>query len=432
MIDRYSLPAMKKIWNIESKYAHWLDVELAVAKAFQNLEYISKVDYEKICDRADFDINRIEEIEKEVKHDFIAFLTCLNENLGDVATYIHMGLTSSDVIDTAFALQIREANFILFDDLTKLIGVLRENAIKYKDTMMIGRSHGIHAEPITLGIKFAIWYDMMKRNYIRLSQCCDEIYIGKIGGAVGTYANVEPEIEKITCEILELKPANTCTQVIQRDIHARYIQTISLIGSCIELIATEIRALQKTEVLELEENFSKKQKGSSAMPHKRNPISSENLSGLARILKSNSIAALENVVLWHERDMSHSSVERIIFPDSTILLNYMLNRLTKTLDNLTIYPDNMLKNLNKSGGIIYSQRALLKLVEKGLSREKAYRIIQKHALKAWNSEDGNFKKSLLEDSNIRKVLEEEEINDCFDHKYHLRNIDYIYQKLELI
>ena len=423
---------MKKLWDIESKYNYWLKVELAVCEAMKEIGQIPDTDYEKIITRANFNINRIEEIESDVKHDFIAFLTCLNEYLGDVAGYVHVGLTSSDIIDTALSLQIREANLILFHDFTKLLGILRHQAVKYKNTVMIGRSHGVHAEPTTMGLKFALWFDIMKRNYRRLSQCADELYVGQISGAVGTYANVDTEIEEITCRILELTPVKTCTQIIQRDNHARYIQTLALIASSIEQIAIEIRSLQRTEVLEVEENFGVNQKGSSAMPHKRNPISSENLCGLARVVRSYSIAALENIPLWHERDMSHSSAERIIFPDSTILLNYMLNRLSQTLEMLVIYPENMIENMNLSGGIVFSQRVLLKLVEKGLSREKAYSIVQRNAHQVWNKSDGNFKEQLLNDNSIKRFLSEQDINSCFDPSYHLRNIDYIYEKLELI
>lgn len=432
MIDRYSLPEMKKLWELESKYKFWLKVELAVCKAFHEIGEISDEEIKIILDKASFNPERILEIEEEVKHDFIAFLTSVNESLGNVAKYMHVGLTSSDVIDTALALQIKEANLILFHDFTKLLGLLRTKSLENKNVVMVGRSHGIHAEPTTLGLKFALWYDVMKRNYVRLSQSADEMYMGKISGAVGTYANLDPRIEEITCRLLDLQQAKTCTQVIQRDVHARYMQTLGLIATSIESIALEIRSLQRTDVLELEEGFSSNQKGSSAMPHKRNPISSENLCGLARVVRSNANAALDNVPLWHERDMSHSSVERIILPDSTILLDYMLNRLVTTLERLTIYPENMLNNMNKFGGIIFSQQVMLKLVEKGIKRERAYRLVQKNAHKAWNIADGDFKKNVLEDNKITEVLTNAEIDACFDPSYHLRNIDYIYKKLELI
>lgn len=432
MIERYSLPEMKALWELNSKYKFWLQVELAVCEAYREIGIIPNSDFDKIINLAKYDSERIIEIENDVKHDFIAFLTNINENLGDVSGFMHMGLTSSDVIDTALSLQIRQANFILFDDLTKLIGILRIKALEYKDTIMIGRTHGIHAEPITMGLKFALWYDVMKRNYIRLSQSAEELYVGKIAGAVGTYANVDPRIEQITCRLLELKPVNICTQIIQRDIHARYIQSLSLIASCIDQIATELRSLQRTEILEVEEGFSNNQKGSSAMPHKKNPISGENLCGLARIVRSYSVAALEDVVLWNERDISHSSAERIMIPDSTILLNYMIDRLTKTIDKLQVYPENMLGNLNKCGGIIFSQRIMLKLVEKGLTREKAYRIVQKNAHQEWNTLDGNFKQALVRDENITNHLDITEIEECFDPSYHLENIDYIYDKLGLV
>ncbi|MEW5820969.1 MAG: adenylosuccinate lyase [Cyanobacteriota bacterium] len=432
MIERYSLPAMKKLWELKTKYGFWLKVELAVCEALNKVGQIPEFDYIRIIERAKFDVGRIEEIENEVKHDFIAFLTCVNENLGDVSKYVHTGLTSSDVIDTALALQIREANLILFHDFTKLLGILREKALEHKETLMIGRSHGVHAEPTTLGLKFALWYDLMKRNYTRLSQSTDELYIGKISGAVGTYANIDPKIEELTCQTLELKPAKTCTQIIQRDVHARYIQTLALIASSIELIATEIRSLQRTDILEVEEFFDFNQKGSSAMPHKRNPISSENLCGLARVIRANSLVALENVTLWHERDMSHSSAERIILPDSTILLDYMLDKLSKVLEKLIIYPENMINNMNKCGGIIFSQQVLLILIEKGLSREKAYRIVQKNAHEAWNKSNGSFKDNLLKDQNVMSIITRKDLEKCFDPAYHIKNINHIYKKLEII
>ncbi|MGD9580117.1 MAG: adenylosuccinate lyase [Vampirovibrionia bacterium] len=432
MIERYSLPEMKNLWAVESKYNFWLKVELAVCQAFNEIGDISDDEIAAILEKASFNSERIDEIEEEVKHDFLSFLTSVNESLGDLARYMHVGLTSSDVIDTALSLQIREANLILFYDFTKLLGLLRAKAVEYKDVVMIGRSHGIHAEPTTLGLKFALWYDVMKRNYVRLSQSAKEIYVGKISGAVGTYANIDPRIEEATCRLLDLQQAKTCTQVIQRDIHARYMQTLGLIATSIESIALEIRSLQRTDVLELEEGFSANQKGSSAMPHKRNPISSENLCGLARVVRANASSALDNIPLWHERDMSHSSVERIILPDSTILLNYMLNRLVNTLERLTIYPENMLRNMNKFGGIIFSQQVMLKLVSKGMKRERAYRIVQKNAHKAWNNPEGDFKKNLLSDKKVMETLSKEELDSCFDPAYHLRNIDYIYHKLELL
>lgn len=432
MIERYSLPEMQNLWDLQSKYDFWLKVEVAVCKAYKDIGVIPEEDYEKIAANAKIDLDRMNEIENEVKHDVIAFLTSVNESLGDEAKYVHMGLTSSDVIDTALSLQVREANLIIFHEFTKLFGLLRAKAIEYKDTVMIGRSHGIHAEPTTLGLKFALWFDIMKRNYVRLSQSAEEMYVGQISGAVGTYGNIDPRIEEIACQELELKPVKSCTQVIQRDVHARYIQTLALIASSIELIAVEIRNLQRTDVLEIEEGFSKGQKGSSAMPHKRNPISSENLTGLARVVRSNSIAALENVALWHERDISHSSVERIIFPDSTILIHYMLHRLTNTLENLQVYPDNMLNNMNIYGGVIFSQQVMLKLVDKGMKREKAYRIVQKNAHSAWNVPGGDFKSNLLADKQVVATLSLEELDECFDPSYHLRNIDYIYNKLEIL
>lgn len=431
MIERYSRPEMTIIWETENKYRKWLDVELAACEAYRDLGIIPDEDFQRIKNNATFDAKKIDEIEKEVKHDVIAFLTNVNESLGESAKYMHLGLTSSDVLDTSLSLLVKEANLVLFNDMTKLIGVLREKALEHKNTIMIGRSHGIHAEPITMGLKFAVWYDIMKRNYERLSVAAEDMYVGQISGAVGTYANVNPEVEEITCRILELKPARISTQIIQRDIHANYIQTLGLIASCIESFATEIRNLQRTDVLEVEEGFSNKQKGSSAMPHKKNPISSENICGLARLIRGYTVPALENITLWHERDISHSSVERVIFPDATILMNYMLNRFVNTVKNLRIYPDNMLRNMNKAGGVIFSQQVMLKLVEKTLSREEAYRVVQRHAHEAWNNENGNFKNAVLNDPMITSLLSNQEIESCFDPNYHLRNINHIYERLEL-
>ncbi|MFH0702718.1 MAG: adenylosuccinate lyase [bacterium] len=428
MIERYSLPKMKEIWELENKYKCWLEVELAVCKAQNKLGNIPDESLKEIETKAKFDIKQIDEIEKEVKHDMIAFLTSVNESIGEASRYVHMGLTSSDVLDTALALQLKEANLILENDIKEVINIIKSKIKLYKDTVMIGRSHGIHAEPMTFSLKLCLWLDIFERNQERFKRAGEEINVGKISGPVGTYSNIDPEIERLACLELGLKPARVSTQIIQRDLHAHYMQTLALIATTLEQFATEIRHLQRTEVLEVEEGFSKGQKGSSAMPHKKNPIGSENLCGLARIIRSNSIAALENIVLWHERDISHSSVERIIFPDSTILLDYMLNRFKEIIENLQIYPENMKNNLELYGGVIYSQRIMLALTKKGLTREEAYKITQENAHKAWNKPGGNFKKDLLNDNRIMKFLNTLEIDECFDPNYYLRNINEIYKR----
>lgn len=431
MIERYSLPEMKNIWELDSKFGFYLDVELAVCEAYNKLGKIPDEALKQIKENASFSVERIDEIEQEVNHDVIAFLTNVNENVGDASRYIHMGMTSSDVIDTAFALQIKKASEIITNDLDKVIGTIRNKAKEHKETVCIGRSHGIHAEPMTFGVKLCSWLDIFERAKKRFELVKEEIAVGQISGPVGTYSNISPEIEKLTCEHLGLKPAKISTQVIARDYHANYMQTLALIGSAIEQCSVEIRHLQKTEVLEVEEAFKKGQKGSSAMPHKKNPISSENLSGLARVIKSNAMAALDNISLWHERDISHSSVERIIFPDSTILIDYMLNRFNRLVEGLVVHKDNMLKNSCLFGGIVFSQRVLLELTNKGLSREDAYSLVQKNALDAFNKPDGNFKKNLENDKAVTVVLSSEEIENCFDSSYYLRNIKTIYDRFEI-
>lgn len=428
MIERYSLEEMKNLWELNSKFGFYLDVELAVCEAYNKLGKIPDEALKAIKEKAFFSVERIDEIEQEVNHDVIAFLTNVNENVGEYARYIHMGMTSSDVIDTAFALQIKKASEIIEKDLNKVIETIKAKAKEHKETICIGRSHGIHAEPMTFGVKLCSWLDIFERAKKRFVLAKEEIAVGQISGPVGTYSNISPEIEKITCENLGLKPAKISTQVIARDYHANYMQTLALIASAIEQCAIEIRHLQKTEVLEVEEAFKKGQKGSSAMPHKKNPISSENISGLARVVKSNAIAALDNIPLWHERDISHSSVERIIFPDSTILVDYMLNRFDKLVDGLVVHKDNMLKNSCLFGGIVYSQRVLLELTNKGLSREEAYKLVQKNALDAFNNVDGDFKKNLENDVEVTSVLSKEEIENCFDSSYYLRNIGTIFER----
>ena len=431
MIERYTREKIGKIWDLENKFQTYLDVEIAVCEAYQKTGVLSEEVINDIKSKAKFDIKRIDEIEAEVKHDFIAFLTCVNENVGENSRFIHLGLTSSDVIDTALALQLKQVNKIIKDDIAKLINLLGKKAIEHKNTICIGRSHGIHAEPMTFGIKLCNWYEIMKRNLNRFQFAADEIEVGQISGPIGTYSNISPEIEKLTCEILGLKPATVSTQVIQRDLHANYLQTLALIATTIEQIAVELRHLQRSEVLEVEEGFSKLQKGSSAMPHKKNPISGENLTGLARIVRSNSFAALENVVLWHERDISHSSTERIIFPDSTILLDYMINRLINVIENLIIHKDRMLNNTTLYGGCVFSQKVMLSLVNKGLLREDAYRIVQRNALDAWGKENGNFKENLINDEEVKKYLSTEEIDKIFNVNDYLSNIDFIYKKIGL-
>ena len=428
MIERYSREEIKKIWDIKSKFKYYLDVELAVCEAYNELGKISNDILKDIKNKAKFDVERINEIEKEVRHDVIAFLTCVNENVGENSRYIHMGLTSSDVIDTALALQMHDASEIILKDLDKVEKILKNMALKFRHTPCIGRSHGIHAEPMIFGLKFLNWLNVFYHAKENFSLASEHAQIGQISGPVGTYSNISPEIEKITLKKLGLKPAKISTQIISRNIHAGYMQALALIASAIEMAATEIRHLQRSEVGEVQEGFSDSQKGSSAMPHKRNPISSENLCGLARVVRTNSIAALENIPLWHERDISHSSVERIILPDSTILIDYMLNRFADTLENLQVNEKRMLKNINQSGGVVFSQKVLLALTNKGLSREDAYKIVQENAMKALDEENGDFKNSILNDERIRKKLDKDEINALFNIDDYLKNTEEIYKR----
>ncbi|MDA8307436.1 MAG: adenylosuccinate lyase [Deltaproteobacteria bacterium] len=428
MIDRYSNPAMARIWTIENKYRKWLDVELAVCETLFERGVIPPEDFRIIKEKADFDVQRINEIELETQHDVIAFLTCVGEFVGPPARFIHEGLTSSDVLDTAFGLLLTEASDLLLEDLDKLLGVLKKRAFEFKDVVEMGRSHNIHAEPITFGLKLAVWYSEMERNRERMMQARESVRVGKISGAVGTFANTAPEIEEAVCERLGLKSAAVSTQIIQRDRHAQFFTTLAIIGSSIEKIATQVRLLQHTEIREVEEYFSPGQKGSSAMPHKRNPISSENLSGLARVLRGNGMAAMENVALWHERDISHSSVERVIGPDSTILLDYMLGRLTRVVERLTVFPDNMKRNMAVSGNLFFSQQVMLSLIQKGLSREEAYRMVQRNAMEVW-SRRGDLKEQLKSDKDVTVLLTVEEIDSLFDLGYHLKNVDVIFERV---
>lgn len=430
MIERYSREEMAKIWDLNSKFNYYLQVELAVCDAYAELGTIPKEAAEEIRKKATFSVERIDEIEREVRHDVIAFLTCVNESLGDLGRYVHVGMTSSDVIDTAFALQIQDSGRIILEDLNRTISTLKGLAQKHKDTICIGRSHGIHAEIMTFGVKMCSWIDIMERQKANFEHALEQIRVGQISGPVGTYSNISPQVEEITCRHLELKPAKISTQIIARDYHAYFMQSLALIASVLEQFATEIRHLQRTEVLELEEGFGKGQKGSSAMPHKKNPVLSENLCGLARVVRANSIVALENIPLWHERDISHSSAERIIFPDSLTLVDFMLNRFNGLMENIVVHKDNMLKNTNKFGGIVFSQKVLLTLVSKGLSREDAYVIVQRNALDAFQNH-GDFKANLLKNADVRKLLSPEEIENIFDKQAFLQNIGEIYKRFEI-
>lgn len=428
MIDRYSREEMKKIWDLQSKFQYYLNVEIAVAEAYAELGTFPKSDVEELKKKAKFDIKRIDEIEAEVKHDVIAFLTCVNESLGELAKYMHVGMTSSDVIDTAFALQIQDSGEIIIKDLDETIQSIKELAEKHKNTICIGRSHGVHAEVMTFGIKVCSWIDILERQRANFIHALDEIKVGQISGPVGTYSNIPPKIEQITCKNLGLRPARISTQIIARDYHAYFMQSLALIASVIEQFATEIRHLQRTEVLEVEEGFGKNQKGSSAMPHKKNPVLSENLCGLARVVRANSLVALENIPLWHERDISHSSAERIIFPDSLTLVDFMLNRFNGIVKNLVVHEKNMLKNTEKFGGIVFSQKVLLKLIEKGITREEAYRLVQRNAIDAFEN-DGDFRVNLLNDKDVTKLLTPLEIDEIFNKEEFLKNINEIYERI---
>ncbi len=428
MIERYTRPEMGRIWTLENKYRKWLDVELAVCEVLSERGVIPSEDFKSIKGKADFDINRIEEIERETHHDVIAFLTSVAEFVGSSARFIHEGLTSSDVLDTAFGLLLTETSDILVEDIEKLLAVLKRRAFEFKNTVQIGRSHNVHAEPITFGLKLAVWYSEMERNRDRLLQARETIRVGKISGAVGTFANIAPEIEEAVCERLGLKPASVSTQIIQRDRHAHFFSMLAIIGCSIEKIATEVRLLQHTEIREVEEYFAPSQKGSSAMPHKRNPISTENLSGLARVLRGNAMAAMENVALWHERDISHSSVERVIGPDSTILLDYMLARLTRVMDGLVVFPENMKRNMSISRNLFFSQQVLLALIQKGISREEAYRIVQQDAMSVW-SKGGDLRDELKDDERVTSRLTAVEVDSIFDLNYHLKNVDVIFDRV---
>jgi len=429
LIERYTLPEMGELWTETYKLKTWLQVEIAVCEAQAELGYIPALAVEEIKAKANFDPKRVLEIEAEVRHDMIAFLTNVNEYVGDAGRYIHLGLTSSDVLDTALALQLVASLDVLLTRLTDLVTAIRDQAHLHRHTVMIGRSHGIHAEPITFGFKLAGWLAEVLRHRERLTRLRQQIAVGKISGAVGTYANIEPRVEAIACQKLGLEPDTASTQVISRDRHADYVQHLALLGASIERFAVEIRNLQRTDVLEVEEFFAKGQKGSSAMPHKRNPIRSERLTGMARILRGHAVAALENVALWHERDISHSSVERMVLPDACILTHFMTSEMTELVKQLLVYPQNMEQNMNVYGGVVFSQRVLLTLVEKGMSREEAYTVVQSCAHQAWNQPQGNFHDLITQDARVTQLLSKDEIETCFDPQHHLRHLEQVYERL---
>ncbi|MFQ5585046.1 MAG: adenylosuccinate lyase [Calditrichia bacterium] len=431
MIERYTLPEIGKIWSDENKFRIWQEIEVLACEAQAKLGRIPREAAEQIRNRANFDVKRILEIEAEVHHDVIAFLTNMGEYVGESSRYIHYGMTSSDVLDTAFAVQMKQAGELILNKIDTMITLLGEKALQYKDTVMVGRSHGVHAEPITYGFKLAVWYSEMLRNRNRLARAIEIISVGKISGAVGTFDHLDPFVEEYVCQQMGLKPAAISTQILQRDRHAEYFSALAIIAATLEKIALEIRHLQRTEVLEVEEPFGSKQKGSSAMPHKKNPILSERISGMARLLRGNLVAALENIALWHERDISHSSVERVIAPDSTITVYYMLEKTSQILRGMVVHPERMEENLESTHGLVYSQAVLLNLVDRGLSREAAYRIVQRNALKVWENKT-SFLEELKKDEEITSLLSESELEKIFNLKTRLKNIDVIFKRLELI
>lgn len=431
MIERYTLPEMGKIWEDKFKFDTWLKIEILACEARAEMGEIPKLDVEIIKLKANFDVKRILEIEETTKHDVIAFLTNVAEYVGPESRHIHYGMTSSDILDTTLSYQMKSAGDLLLKRLYDLKNALKQRAIEHKNTVCVGRSHGIHAEPTSMGLKFSLWFEETKRNIERLKRAIEIISVGQISGAVGTFEHLSPKVEEFVCNKMGLKPAPVSTQVIQRDRHAEFLTTLAIIGATLEKISIEIRHLQRTEVLEAEEYFSKGQKGSSAMPHKRNPIVSERITGLARILRSNSVAALENVALWHERDISHSSVERIIVPDSCIALDYMLYLMVNLVSKLLIYPENMIRNLNLTRGLVFSQTILLKLVTKGISREDAYRIVQDSAMKVWSNEKLNLKDELSKSDELKKYISVEELSEIFENKNMLKNVEFIFNRTVL-
>lgn len=430
MIERYTRPEMGNIWTEQNKYEAWLEVEILACEAWAELGEIPKEDVKVLRENATFSVDRILEIEEETRHDVVAFTRAVSETLGEEKKWVHYGLTSTDVVDTALSYLIKQANVILRRDIENFIEILAVKANEHKYTVMMGRTHGVHAEPTTFGLKLALWREEMKRNLERFEAAAKVIETGKLSGAVGTYANIDPFVESYVCEHLGLQAAPISTQTLQRDRHAQYISTIALIGASIEKFATEIRGLQKSETREVEEFFAKGQKGSSAMPHKRNPIGSENMTGLARLLRGHMVTAMENVALWHERDISHSSAERVILPDATITLNYMLNRFGNIVKNLTVFPENMKRNMDSTLGLIYSQRVLLALIDKGMSREAAYDTVQPLAMEAWETQS-HFKPLVQGNETISSKLSAAEIDDCFDYNYHIQQVDAIFERVGL-
>ncbi|GAW65134.1 adenylosuccinate lyase [Ligilactobacillus acidipiscis] len=430
MISRYTCPEMAAIWNDQTKYDCWLAVEIAADEGWSKLGMIPEEDVKKIQQNAKFDVDRIAEIEAETHHDVIAFTRCVSESLGAEKKWVHYGLTSTDVVDTAYGYQLKQVNDILRQDLQNFKEIIAQKAKEYQYTVMMGRTHGVHAEPTTFGLKLARWYSEIKRDIERFEHAAAGVEAGKISGAVGSFANIDPYIEKYVCENLGIRPQEISSQVLPRDLHAEYVSVMGLIATSLEEFATEIRGLQKTETREVEEHFSKGQKGSSAMPHKRNPIGSENICGLARVVRGHVLTAYEDVSLWHERDISHSSAERIILPDTTILLDYMLNRFGKIIKNLTVFPENMKKNMDKTFGLIYSGRVLLKLIDAGMSREEAYDLIQPKTARSWD-EQIPFRRLLEEDPQITNRLDQATLDDAFDYRWHLRRVDEIFERVGL-
>lgn len=430
MIERYTRPEMGAIWTDENRYDTWLEVEILADEAWAELGEIPKEDAQKIRENASFDVARILEIEAETRHDVVAFTRAVSESLGAERKWVHYGLTSTDVVDTAYGYQLKQANDILRQDLQRFLEIIGTKAKEHKMTVMMGRTHGVHAEPTTFGLKLALWYSEMKRNIERFEHAAKGVEAGKISGAVGTFANIPPFVEEYVCEKLEIRPQEISTQVLPRDLHAECVSAMALIATSIEKFATEIRGLQKSETREVEEFFAKGQKGSSAMPHKRNPIGSENMSGLARVIRGYMVTAYENVTLWHERDISHSSAERIILPDTTILLNYMLNRFGNIVKNLTVFPENMLRNMDATFGLIYSQRVLLKLIDNGMSREAAYDLVQPKTAISWD-EQVQFRPLLEADPEVTAILSQADLDDAFDYHHHLKNVDVIFERVGL-
>ena len=430
MIARYSLPQMQAIWDQDNRFRQMMEVEICASEAMAELGYIPEEAAKVIREKADYNVDRIAEIEDVVKHDVIAFLTAVGENVGEESKYIHMGMTSSDVLDTALGLQLKESSELLLTKMGEFREILAGLAKKHKYTIMTGRTHGIHAEPVTFGLKMALYVMEMDRDIKRMEDAKETVSVGMISGAVGTFANIDPRVEETVCRRLGLKPEPVSTQIVQRDRHAAYMSTLAVIGSSLEKMATEIRNLQRTDILEVEESFSKGQKGSSAMPHKKNPITAERVAGLSRVLRGNATAALENVALWHERDITHSSVERIIIPDSCILLDYMLHLMIRIFQDLVVHEENMKSNLEKTLGLVFSQRVMLRLIDKGMSRERAYEWVQRNALYAWQTKT-DFEYLVSEDKDIARYLSKQEIDELFDYDYHLKNIDYIFNRIGL-